>query len=271
MFSFLALFIITTAQASTLVLGGSPVTPNELIAKRTVGLIFVDKHKQTSICTGSILDQNHILTARHCTENIKTGFVIFSLGNIFQVLSQARNRGNGRDVFEITDYQRFTGYPGPKKLFSQDNFTDLAVLEFEGQMPEGYEPAHFLPREKLMSLLREKTLSSSRELPRGEELKIILAGYGIVTYRDDPNQGVGEGYLRKTNTGLERLSSTGSNLYYGGNRRGNVCMGDSGGPSMIENQGDLYVIGVTSWSDCITHSVATLISSESLPLSPQGD
>ena len=246
--------------SSHAVIGGVSVGGEEIIAHRTVALIFVDRHKQISLCSGSILDSNHVLTARHCLEDFKKGYVIFSTGNIYRDFDAAKHQSNHQNVLEISNVERFDGYPNWNKMFEgeittdrviQQNFTDLSVLEFDGDLPPGYEPAHFLPKEKALSFLTGGS-------------PIWEAGYGIATDPRGPDHNQGDGFLRKTTAIFENVSSQQANLILMGNGRSSVCQGDSGGPVMVEDHGDLFVVGVTSWTDCRYHSVHTLVSQEKL-------
>src|SRR5471030_440226 len=60
------------------IVGGETVTSDDPISHTTVALYFAED-KGGALCTGSILDSGHILTAAHCVEGATKGVVIFQM------------------------------------------------------------------------------------------------------------------------------------------------------------------------------------------------
>jgi secreted trypsin-like serine protease len=71
-------FLLTAnsfAQGSTkidYIIGGIDVGASDPIASSTVALVMVDPNQEVSLCSGSILTSNLIITAAHCVANPKS-------------------------------------------------------------------------------------------------------------------------------------------------------------------------------------------------------
>ena len=150
----LIIFLISTlslssAYASKSIIGGQLVSSHEVISKRTVG-IFIKDSIGPAICSGEIIDSSHILTAAHCINGFQSGYVVFSTGNITNILKTNPNLGR-----EIISVKAMPGYEG--QTSGNGEYSDFSIITFTGGLVNGYEPAHFLPENILLSKL--KTLS----------------------------------------------------------------------------------------------------------------
>ena len=259
---------LCSAQAeveSAPIVGGTLVSSSELIARRTVGLYFLiteNGQKGAAICSGSILDSSHILTAAHCVQGFQAGYVVFSANDVFSALKQANLQApvaNGSAVQPMVSALAFPGFPGMNAANGNaGEFVDLAVITFRGGLPAGYEPAHFLPKNTLLSEL-------------GKSPDLTLSGYGMTT---PPSQRpssssasgfpAGVGTLRKVQVHTDHIASQQIDVFVGGVPHHNACEGDSGGPAMLTLNNDVYVVGVDSRGDCNTTSIYTIVDQENL-------
>jgi uncharacterized protein (TIGR03382 family) len=165
-------------------------------------------------CSAAILDEAHAITAAHCTfglEEVADPILVFAT----RVTADAPTRP-------------IVAWFTPTDGFDED----LAVVEFEGGLPEGAAPVAIAPRLRLR---------------RGDPLTI--AGYG------ETPDGTGRGTLRQSAGRFDRLIHDPPRRYRGSG--GVICSGDSGGPDFVVVGGTLRLLGVHVTGDCATTSVST--------------
>jgi hypothetical protein len=182
------------------IVGGSPVTMNEMVAKSTVRLIIGD-----GSCTGTLIGPNQISTAAHCLEQNPT---VATIQIQFGIVPAADPNVKVKGYAVHPDYKGLdigpNGYPAAR-LF------DVAVISFEGKIPAGYAIA---------------PVGSTANLQAGTE--VILAGYGA--YSDNDMQERPLTQVKKAVALFDRTYKE-IQLAVGGQQGG--CYGDSGGPSYI--------------------------------------
>lgn len=165
-------------------------------------------------CSATILDDAHALTAAHCTfglDGVPDPVLVFAT----EVTAESTTR-------DVVDF--FTP--------SDDLEQDIAVLEFDGGLPEGAEAVVLAPKLEL-----------------AKTVDMIHAGYGIVSEEVD-----GRGTLRQTTGRFEASLSKGKRYRA---RGGAVCSGDSGGPDLMVGDGRLIQTGVHVSGDCDTIVIST--------------
>ena len=254
-----ALLLNSSAGASTEsvpIVGGNTVSANSAIGRRTVGLFFIQKDNKQSLCTGSILDSSHILTAAHCIQNLKQAMVLFS-PNMIQVIQNVSANGIAKtpEARVVTNAKEQPGYNG--QAGGDSEFNDLAILTFAGGLVAGYEAAHFLSKADALNVLASHT-------------PVVLAGYGVTTPPSvaataaDPNKG--SGTLRQVAVSFDSMSPHQIDIFVAGPEGHDACSGDSGGPAMVQVNGETFVIGVASRSDCMATSIYTFVHSKNLGL-----
>ncbi len=239
-----------STESVTPIIGGTSVAAGTTIAKRTVGLYFIQKDGRQGLCTGSLLDDSHVLTAAHCIDGFKQGLVIFSATHMLDIVEKAATKGMAAapEARLVTSAVAQPGYDG--QAGGDAEFNDVAILTFKGGMVEGYEPAKFLSKTDALNLLKKN-------------VTVTLAGYGITSRPtqspdpSDPDQG--SGTLRQVNLKFNSMSPKNLNVFVQGRPGHDACSGDSGGPAMIKVSGETYVIGVASRSDCVQMSIYTLV------------
>jgi secreted trypsin-like serine protease len=224
-------------SVGTEIIGGTPVTADESVAKSTV--LLTDGNY---ICTGSILDSDIVVTAAHCisspAENIR---VVFSLSLDSSGISGFAEKPVGQVIAAVAH----PGWEG-ENSYGVDQH-DIGLIRFSGGLPQGYQPAALLSAQE------------SQQLSKGTE--VILAGYGITNAQTQEGAGVLrevsvniKGQLGKTEVVLDQHQGKGA------------CHGDSGGPAFVNENGQLLLWGITNRGypdnapdDCRHFSVYTRI------------
>lgn len=210
------------------IVGGVVVPAGNVITK---SIVAVYDASEGALCTGSLLENNIVLTAAHCVaEDPSNMYVMFDLS-----LSSSSEKRQV-DKAQVTPY--WAANQGNAK-----NTGDLALLHFTGDVPSGYEPATFLSNAKLLK----------------KGATVILAGYGI----SDGVTQEGAGVLRAANVKISDAKFSSTEIKLDQTKGQGACHGDSGGPAYIYSQGQYLLWGVTSRgvndpnNDCTRYSAYT--------------
>ncbi|OFZ19723.1 MAG: hypothetical protein A2X94_16855 [Bdellovibrionales bacterium GWB1_55_8] len=193
------------SHSSPTIAGGTEVPPGHIIARTTVALLM-DVADGQALCTGSIIEDDIILTAAHCIDGAIKTTIVFGTE-----LRKARHVTLATATFVAPGYRTNAKTP------------DIALVRFEGGLPAGYETAEIMP---------------STRSPKKRE-RVILAGYGITSMKEQKGSGV----LRQVEQTI--TSSSGPQAYeVTVTQRGKTgaCPGDSGGPAYTENGHQLFGI-----------------------------
>lgn len=198
------------------VIGGDKVTAGMNVARSTVGLY---DGKSKSLCSGTLIGENLVLTAAHCIDETSDQLVVY-FGKDFADKDQSLLRRTVKALVN-TDYN-------PKRA---EDTGDIAVVRFEGSLPAGFAPAPLL-----------KDFSGV-----GEGTRVVVAGYGL-----NWSWGVkrGAGVLRTTTLKVNGAFGSSEVMLDQSLRRG-ICSGDSGGPAYLDVNGQLYLLGVASRGDSL--------------------
>ena len=214
---------------SNFILDGDPVTMQDSFAESIVGIINMEKG---SLCTGTLLNRNHLLTAAHCL-----GHQITSM-RVFSGLSR-------KDSTNILDAESMIT-PPQWETRSKEEFDrgDLAIIKFSSGLPKSYKPV---------------VLGNTADLQNGKE--VLIAGYG----RTDGVNKKGAGVLRKTFATIAETHYGETEVLFDQQNGKGACHGDSGGPAFLSTSKGLIQWGVTSREhldpdkDCTHFSVYTKI------------
>ncbi|MBP9680933.1 MAG: trypsin-like serine protease [Bacteriovorax sp.] len=238
------------------IINGQEIRENAPIAVNVVGLY---NKKKNTICTGSLIAPNIVLTAAHCApERLSHLSVVFST-NIDSTINAREQDILQELVLSATDFKVSPNW-NPKDEEREQNTGDIALIKFKGDAPENY---------KLTPLLSEESTLKVGDL-------VTIAGYGFNTvqttpvsenqfpsiekaYEDGdifcqedekgkPYQCVtvemsGDSILRKAVAPIDRILETEIIL---DEHKAGTCNGDSGGPAYILKDNQYYLFGVTS-------------------------
>jgi secreted trypsin-like serine protease len=239
---------ITQNQINPAIIGGIDVPLSNPISHFTVGLY--DK-KLGSICTGTLIQEDLILTAAHCIEGSASNLVII-FGLDFTALD-ANNLKSLRSASRVKVHSDFK-----KNNPSDLDWNDIAVVQFSGSLPEGYSPVEILND---LKLLKQKTPvlmagfgASGVDLEevsakKDKKFKKDLESGDIVCYDKKFTQCyritfLGSDRLRSTEASIEGFTEKEIRMNEAHGQ--GTCVGDSGGPLLYQNKDILTLIGVTS-------------------------
>ncbi|MGZ6427588.1 MAG: S1 family peptidase [Bdellovibrio sp.] len=238
------------------IMGGTLVQEQEPLNTWIVGIY---DQKDRSFCTGSLIANNFVLTAAHCVTAKPSHLKI-----VFGLDLDAIMTTHEQDIFRtytrsIVGYKVHPNYRSNKQQEKDTDWGDIAIIKFSGSLPPGYQPVPLLPDDSI--------------LKRG--LQIAVAGYGVsqvdvepvdaskmkdfdeavaygeVLCDDDSTRSncvkvdmSGEGVLQKTKAFVSSVQETEFRLDE--SKGQGTCSGDSGGPAFVEQNGQAYLVGVTS-------------------------
>jgi V8-like Glu-specific endopeptidase len=214
------------------IIGGRAVNENGKAAKSTVAIF--DKSSQ-SLCTGTLIDSNIVLTAAHCVGvDVQQMVIIFN---------NDLDCEPGTEL-EVRAVQNGVRHPSWDKMQGGDRNTgDVALLKFNGSIPVGNEVVEIIKNIKALQ----------------NNSDVILAGYGV-------NDGVGNsgsGKLRQVHAHIGNVHFSDSEIQIDQKDGVGACHGDSGGPAFMVSSGKYYVWGITSRGEegCRFSSVYTRVDS----------
>jgi secreted trypsin-like serine protease len=228
---------LTKAAGETIVNGQELIEMTDarsstvLIYRETEG---ADGQKAGSICTGTLVAEDMILTAAHCAPRKTDGksFMFIGFGNNIDDSFTAKRK---TPIGLVAEYRVNTQWDETTtSLLNSPN--DLAILRFEGTLPEGFK-IRPLPSEdyKIDSKGTIEMIGFGLTVEKGNDS-------GILRHTEVPATKVAEGvyipkykqYVPVPGTIIMNQQETG------------VCSGDSGGPLFAKVNGTVTMVGVTS-------------------------
>lgn len=226
-----------TGTDNSAIVGGSAVTDSDPISKSTALLFDIKLGKKNnhtvitklSICTVTVLSNNIVLTAGHCsTENPRELFLVFSdqmpnWKTFFQTISSnplVRRISAGVTAPQWKDLTEQT----------QENWGDVSLLRFDGGLPDGFTPAALAPKDMQLTAQQNVTLAGFGEtngITKEQATQLMKVSVKIV----DPN-------FSNTEMKIDNINGKGA------------CHGDSGGPAYVQTKdGAIVLAGITSRAD----------------------
>lgn len=201
--------------------------------------------EDSSLCTGSIIDPNYIITAAHCLARDPRNMVVL-FGVDFEAAAKSKNFIPVADGIANPLYNHKMDLARQKKAIPEKNWGDIALIKIGKRLPPNYRP---IPVVNLTDTTAQQ--------------ETLLAGYGMY----NGVKGTGSGLLRKTIVKIDNPSYSQTEASLDQTHGTGACHGDSGGPSYIKaNTGGYALWGVTSRglndpkNDCSQFSVYTKIT-----------
>ena len=205
------------AMASRNIIGGTVVEKGQADAKAAIMLMS----DSGSICTAAAISRNVLLTAAHCLAKDE-GYIAFFAPS----MTCASGFDISKDAIRATRVVRHSGYDleQPDVTKRRD---DVGLVFLGKDIPEGYP---------VYKIADPQTV--------GERNELLLYGYGVT----GDNLG-GAGTLRKASVNSQRYRIDLGNKLISVNQAGTqgLCMGDSGGPGLVQIGSELQILGVNSF------------------------
>lgn len=211
---------LNLSKNNTAIIGGSPARNEDPVAASTVSLIIEFDDAPFSVCTGTLISTNLVLTATHCLDSMEQGDISVYLGaQLPTTLDKAR----------LLKASGWVTHPDYELILDADEYpvtglNDIALLRLAENAPASARPVPILGKKA--------------NLPAGQSL--LLAGYGLLKEIGEPV------YSKELNYVKVPLVRVWDNLLITDQTKGEgACSGDSGGPAYLETSKGLIVVGVT--------------------------
>jgi len=260
-------FMDKTAINSSII-KGEKVKKDDIIFGRPVMIAlnyeFNKKQSETKarpqifgVCSGIMLTQQHVLTAAHCVQNIKSSRVILTT-NMYKKMT------NEKDVYEIEKavinktYIKLKEVEDSKNIFgpeAESNLHDIAVLKLKSKMTDAKTDfSYFITRDSYSYFL---SLSTKNKI-KNNLIKAVATGYGKQSSLQEPEDTEVQyskkngkpkkirllGVLKKAELTFDLLQLKDRIIQYNQKDQAGVCSGDSGGPVFLQREGRPYLQGL---------------------------
>ncbi len=213
------------------IIGGNKVDANSdlgrsvVMIRSKVATVQNDKTISVSynICTGSVVAENVILTVAHCIVGAAKDMEIVYTSDLHDEksrVSPVETVLKHKTYEAINDYDLSTGHVDD----------DIALVKIKGVVPSDY---------KIMTIAEFGSLT--------EKFNIVSIGYGRNTgaLNLPADTDLGAGVLRAAS--VEGTSYVPEFNFFLSNQKSGkgVCYGDSGGPALIQENGEFKILGLT--------------------------
>ncbi|MGZ3774109.1 MAG: S1 family peptidase [Pseudobdellovibrionaceae bacterium] len=238
------------------VMGGTLVNQQQSIY---TGIVAIYDIKEKGFCTGSLIGENYILTAAHCVQTKPGNLKIIFSTEIDDIISSHEPDISQSYTRNVKGFKVFPSFNSKERQNKESDWGDIAIIKFSGTVPPGYKPVPVLTDESILQ----------------PGLIVTVAGYGVSVVDSKPvdvkrianiNQAIedgdvlcedeankrncvavdmsGDGELRQTNVTVASVQNTEFRLDE--SKGHGTCSGDSGGPVYLEQNGQNFLVGVTS-------------------------
>lgn len=205
-----------------LIVGGKNLSYSSAMATSIVYISTADDSGAPMVCTGTLISNEFILTAAHCVPHDKDNMSVS-----FRLKDYKKNQ-------EVRDLEIVEAYRLDFSSLAQVKRNDVGLVRFKGGLPEG----------ATISRLPHKTLSAPVK-----SMSFTAIGYGLTSgiLVDEMDSG-GLGELRYKKLSSNQIIQNSDIFTVDQNKnKGGVCRGDSGGPALVKDKSQGYiVIGVAS-------------------------
>ncbi len=222
------------------IVNGVEVQQDSPEALATVALYFprsANGNAISSFCTGVLISEDLVLTAGHCfadfAKEIKVSPKILQENVLIGFgLKDAKDSSDPEVVFRhVANFQVNPNYVvGSIAHATTEAMYDMTLVRLDQSAPGSAKPVQLITDASILKA----------------GLKLTLAGFGLLSAQPM----VETTKMMKVNVQVDNPSITKTQFTFKVVKGKSSCSGDSGGPAYVKlSNGDLGVIGVTSWGD----------------------
>lgn len=241
--------ITKTKLVQSKIIDGDNVKEGYEVKPHVVALLDIESN---SLCSGTIIKNNIILTAAHCISNKKENLLVIFETELNSASSSPNSLTNKtREVLDVITHDNYIKGYGL-------NTNDVALVKIKGEIPNDYSPISYSKDATIIhknSIVRvvgygvnsfELTPIDVTDLSLDEIIELIKINKIVCDFENldcyYPPKSQGVGILRQTSL---KVTSLESNDFYTDDKYNGICSGDSGGPSLIKIKDQFVVVGVS--------------------------
>lgn len=208
------------AANQTGIIGGYPVRTEDPVAASTVSLMVFYNNSLFSICTGTVVSNDIIMTASHCLQEVTAQDFVVHIG------TRLPTQLNQTSLLKV---EKFKTHPQFEMILDKDGTpvtgkNDIALIKLADKIPDSAKPVAILKNHNTL-------------LP-GQPL--LLAGFGLLQEVGQPQ------YAQELNAVTVPLEREWDHILVTDQTKAQgACSGDSGGPAFLADQANLIVVGIT--------------------------
>jgi secreted trypsin-like serine protease len=219
--------------------GGQRAEKGEFPWQIMLNRLFLDEQtgqEMMELCGGTIINEEWVLTAAHCTQGTKASEYTVKLG----ILDMTTSNGYKASVSKVIHHQQF-------QMNEQTGLVknDIALVKLSGKI----DFQQYTDLEPVCLAQASTSLTTT----------CLISGYGYTAYNAATKTGTQATHLNYATepltdnshcTKLYPYFNATQNVCAGGTTRGGTgtCMGDSGGPLQCKgSDGKYYQVGVVSY------------------------
>ena len=248
----------TTANIkNSSIMNGTEVKTGTPIA---ASIVAIYNKSYESICTGTLIANNVVLTAAHCVPEKASHVKIVFSNNVDYMINAKEQDVLKKYVLSATDFKVSSTWD-PENETIEHNTGDIALIKFRGTIPSGYKVATMLEDDSLIKNGAKVTIAgfgvnyvdASKEINPKKYKNLDSAVSNGEVICEDKIKGkyincfevekTGDGILRQAEAPLKYFLETEFHL---NETVSGTCNGDSGGPAFIKIKGQFFLLGVTS-------------------------
>ncbi|HWK95277.1 MAG TPA: S1 family peptidase [Pseudolabrys sp.] len=219
-FAFLLVLLSAIGSApSHAVVGGERMRNTMFLTRYIVAITYNNDEGAFKACTGGIIGPQIVVTAAHCVPK--------DISSMRVVINDTQFQDDAIAVLPVAAARIHPLYEQSKRDF--DNAYDLAVIKTRGPLPG-----------------RSLHLQvAGRNFPIEQIPTVYVIGYGVTGF-DKKGQPINNGLLYSAV--VERLGGEDDDKFIRLDQKKGTgaCIGDSGGPMVVENAGGYIIMGVAS-------------------------
>lgn len=202
------------------VFGGQPVERKHSIFNYVVGIRYPDKEGNHKVCTGALIAPQLVLTAAHCVQAETSQIRVYFITDMDRTDSARSDDVRRVERIVIPD-----GFEEARKDSSKPNRFDIALVKLRSSAPD--HTLHFFVAEEQYSISR---------VPQ-----VQVVGYGAEAFLYSDRSTQGDSKLKAAVVDRQESRHDGV-LQLNQTKSSGICVGDSGGPAFVPNQGGGHLL-----------------------------
>ncbi|MFN3453556.1 MAG: S1 family peptidase [Pseudobdellovibrio sp.] len=234
-------YVTENTQNQSAIVGGELSTSEFQKEHGIVQLIMISKSGSESLCTGSLIEKDMVITAAHC---VADPFI----ANVVVVFKTDNKNLTDADIAFVKIAAVHEDFSNEEILNAGGTYNDIALLKLEKAAPANFKVARLPKKDEVIELAVNSKLTLSgygntNAIIRKEVINPITSRPMIISVPS-----VGSGTLRQVaGINVTAITADAKEISLDQSELKGACHGDSGGPALLtQTDGSIILVGVTS-------------------------